>query len=139
MNLADLNLRPGMTGEEVERLAREDYERRAARQALENQIGVIQSELHRVGYSVASMSPEGIVARNAELTRLEGERDRLKRELAALPDSPPLPQDTGEAAGSLTLTRGGFLGDRPTVPPREEPHDPDADHPMLREYGEAIK
>ena len=50
----------------------------------------------------------------------------VRAELEALPKFA-----SGEAAGVLEIGRG-WLGDPWTVPPREDPFDPDADDPFLR-------
>jgi hypothetical protein len=71
---------------------------------------------------------EAIAAHNAALASLHAE-------LTALPQPEG---EIGEAAGILAIGRG-WLGDPWSGPPRQERVDPDADHPLLREFGSQIK
>jgi hypothetical protein len=85
-------------------------------------------ERNAIAYRHPMPTADAIASHNAALSRLDAE-------LAALPK--PEEQKTGEGAGIVAI--GEFHGDAWSPPPREEPFDPDSDHPHIREYGTRIK
>lgn len=100
------------------------------RAEINNRREELMGDINALGYSHPMPTLEATRAYNARLAALHAE-------LAALPQ--PSTQGTGESAGVVALTRDGFLGDPWKAPPREERIDPDADHPLLRHYGDALR